>query len=81
MTILVPGDWPEVGTIPATTEAANKATFSVRPDTDEWGSNPYTVRVISDCGTPGQVTVLPESFTKDITEAQKYGDNIGKLRM
>ncbi len=74
----MPEYWPDDNTIPATTEAADRATFSVRPDTAEWGSNPYTIRLVSECGAPGKVTVLPESFANDVNEAQKYGSNVGK---
>ena len=78
VTILLPSHWPDNDTIDATTESAQQATFSVEQDSPEWGSNPHTLRLLGDCGSPGKVTILPESFTKYKAEAQKYGANIGE---
>ena len=78
VTILLPLHWPEVNITAATTESSDRATFSIEPDNSEWGSNPHTIRVVGDCGSPGKVTILPETFTNDRSEAEKYGSNIGK---
>ena len=78
VTILLPLHWHEENITDATTESSDKATFSIEPDNTEWGSNPHTIRVVGDCGSPGKVTVLPETFINDKSEAEKYGSNIGK---
>ena len=80
VTIFLPINWPlQPNAINATTESVKKATFSIEPNSPAWGSNPHTIRLVNDCGSLGEFTVLPESFVRNKTEAQKFGSNIGKI--
>ena len=76
VTILVPRHWPANGTEVATTESHEKATFLVEHDGEESSGLPHTVRLLNDCGSPGKVTILPESF---ILNNNKHAASYGKF--
>ena len=79
ITILVPKTWPTLSFCEsATSEVQNEANFVVQRDSPLLNGRPHTLKLDAKCGTPGDVTYLPESFVKDVNHARSFGANIGR---
>ena len=55
------------------------ADFRVTTDSAQYGSLLFTHIVTSQCGEPGDYTVIPESFIKDLENTKTiYGQDLGE---
>ena len=60
-------------------ELYGSADFRVRVESPQYGSLLFTQTVTSECREPGDYTVIPESFVRDLLMAQEYyGQDLGE---